>query len=188
MGTSLLAGHSLDNRVSVAALTYCLELLKGRQLIWDVWAAATVQEEETMGGAATSAFEIRPSLAVAIDVTFAQGPATIDHKSFPLGKGITLGWGPNIHPKVFNAFEEVAEDLDIPFKKEVTPRHSGTDAYAMQVASEGIPTFVLGIPLRYMHTAVEVVSIKDIKRAGRLLAEFAARLDESFLEKLTLVD
>ena len=60
---------------------------------------------------------------------------------------------------------------------EVMPRHSGTDAFAMQVVAEGIPSMVIGIPLRYMHTPVELVSLKDINRAGRLLAEFIARLE-----------
>ena len=66
------------------------------------------------------------------------------------------------------------------------PRHSGTDAMALQVAAEGVPSMVLGIPLRYMHTPVEMVSLKDIKRAGRLLAEFAAQLDGKFMERLSL--
>jgi endoglucanase len=82
------------------------------------------------------------------------------------------------------AFKELAERLEIPFKTEVTGAHSGTDAYAMQVAAEGIPTMVIGIPLRYMHTPVEMISLKDVGRAGRLLAEFAASLDNEFMNKL----
>jgi len=185
MGEDILAGHSLDNRASVAAITYCLQSLQGRELAWDVWAAATSQEEVTLGGALTSAFQLHPTLAVAIDVTFASGPGTPNHKSYPLGKGPTLGWGPNIHPALYKAFKEIAEQLEIPYKLEPMPRHSGTDAYAMQIAGEGIPTMVLGIPLRYMHTPVEVVSMKDVRRTGRLMAEFAASLDATFVEKIS---
>jgi endoglucanase len=65
------------------------------------------------------------------------------------------------------------------------PRHSGTDAYYLQIAAEGVPTMVICIPLRYMHTPVEIISMKDIQRAGRLLAEFAASLEPDFAEKLT---
>jgi endoglucanase len=180
----ILSGHSLDNRASVAAVTACLEALQGRQLDWDVWAVASAQEEETLGGAATSAFQLRPSLAVAVDVTFASSQGTSSNKTFEMGKGITLGYGPNIHLGLFKAFKELAERLEIPFKTEVTVAHSGTDAYSMQVAAEGIPTMVIGIPLRYMHTPVEMVSLKDIARAGRLLAEFAASLDHEFMNKL----
>lgn len=184
LSSDILAGHSLDNRASVAAVTQCLESLQNRMLAWDVWAVATAQEEETLGGAATSAFGLRPTLAVAIDVTFGTSPGSPGHKTFPITKGITLGWGPNIHPALFKAFKELAERLEIPYKMEVMPRNSGTDAIALQVAAQGVPTMVVSIPLRYMHTPVEMVSLKDIQRTGRLLAEFAASLDDAFLDKL----
>lgn len=184
LSDDILVGHSLDNRASVAALTHCLELLQGRTIGWDVWAVATVQEEETLGGAQTSGFEIQPDLGVAIDVTFGAGPGSPSHKTFPLGKGVTLGWGPNIHPALYRAFKDLADHFEIPYKLEAMPRHSGTDAYALQIVAEGIPTMVVSIPLRYMHTPVEMVSMKDIRRAGRLLAEFAAGLDDKFMENL----
>ena len=88
----------------------------------------------------------------------------------------------NLH----DSLKEVADELEIPYQVELMPRHSGTDAYGMQVACEGIPTMVIGIPLRYMHTPVEVVSLKDIRRVGRLLAEFIAHLPVDFMETLSL--
>jgi putative aminopeptidase FrvX len=185
LGGDFLAGHSLDNRASVAAVTHCLEELQNRQHAWDIWAVATVQEEETFGGAFTSAYHLRPTLAVAIDVTFGTSPGSPSHLTFPIGDGITLGWGPNVHPALHRAFKELAERLEIPYKLEALPRHSGTDAYALQVAAEGIPTMVVSIPLRYMHTPVEMVSIADIRRAGRLLAEFAASLQPDFMDTIT---
>lgn len=180
-----LVGHTLDNRASVAVLTHCLKMLQKRPHHWDVWAVASAQEEETLGGAYTSTFQLHPSLAVAVDVTFAASPGSPAHQTYPLGKGPTLGWGPNVHPSLFNAFKELAESLEIPYAVEVIPRHSGTDAYAMQVVAEGVPSMVIGIPLRYMHTPVEMVSLKDIERAGRWLAEFIAGLDETFLKRMT---
>ena len=185
MGDDLLAGHSLDNRASLAALTACLQHLQGRRLDWDLWAVASVQEEETLGGARTAAYELRPALAVAVDVTFARGPGSPAHSAFPLARGITLGWGPNIHPALYQAFKEVAERLEIPYQLEPMPHSSGTDAMAMQTAREGIPTMVVSIPIRYMHTPVEIVSMQDIQRAGRLLAEFAATLPPDYLDRLT---
>ena len=185
MGSETLAGHSLDNRASVVALTRCLEELQGREHTWDVWAVATAQEEETLGGAYTSAFQLEPDLAVVIDVTHASSTGSPSHKSFPLGKGPTLILGPNIHPAMHDNFKELADQLEIPYNVEVTSAHSGTDAYAVQVTAWGIPCMVLGIPLRYMHTPVEMVSLKDIQRTGRLLAEFAASLDNAFMEKIT---
>lgn len=185
LGKDLLAGHSMDNRASVAALTECLKELQHLQVAWDIWAVATTQEEETLGGAITSGFALHPDLAIVVDVTFGNAPGTPTHKSFPLGKGITLGWGPNIHPGLFHAMKELAERLEIPYKTELMPRQSGTDAMALQLVGEGIPTLVLGLPLRYMHTPLEVVCLKDIARAGRLMAEFAAQLDRQFFEKLS---
>lgn len=184
LGSDTLVGHSLDNRASVAALTVCLQELQGRQTAWDVWMVATVQEEVTYGGAQTSAFGLRPDLAIAVDVTFAASPGSPSHKTFPLGKGLALGWGPNIHPALYHRCKDIADRLEIPYKLEPMPRHSGTDAYAMQIAAEGIPTMVVSIPLRYMHTPVEMVSLKDIQRAGRLLAEFAGTLETDYLERI----
>ncbi|MBU0511109.1 MAG: M20/M25/M40 family metallo-hydrolase [Chloroflexi bacterium] len=185
MGKHTLAGHSLDNRASVVALTYCLDALQSRTHAWDVWAVATAQEEETLGGALTSAFQLRPDLAAAIDVTFAKGPDTSEHESHPMGKGITLGWGPNIHPGLYRAFKKIADKLEIPYKIEPMPRHSGTDAYALQIAREGIPTVVISIPLRYMHTPVEMISMNDVERTGRLLAAFVTELEIDFMDSLS---
>jgi endoglucanase len=181
----VLSGHTLDNRASLAALTVCLEDLQAKTHAWDVWAVATAQEEETLGGAATSAFHLRPDMAVVIDMTFAQGPGASGWQTFGLGKGPTLGWGANLHPFLYNRFKQVAEKVEIPVSMDVVPAHSGTDAQAIQVAREGIPTMLIGIPLRYMHTPVEVVAVKDVLRAGRLLAEFICGLEPNFVSEIT---
>jgi endoglucanase len=180
----VLCGHTLDNRASVAALTVCLDELQTRVHAWDVWAVASVQEETGFRGASTSTFQIRPDLAVAIDVTFAKGPGSSDYDTFPLGKGITLGWGPSIHPALYQKFKEIADQLEIPYAMEVLPHYSSTDGDAIQVTAEGVPTIIIGIPLRYMHTPVEMVSLKDIHRTGRLLAEFVARIEPDFVQKI----
>ena len=187
MGEDTLAGHTLDDRVAITAITQCLKELQSRTLNWDLWVVATAQEEETFGGATTSAFKLHPTIAVAIDVTFADSPGSPGHKTFPLGKGITLGWGPNVNPGLHQAFKELADRLEIPYKLEAIPGQSGTDAYTMQVSTEGIPTMVIGIPLRYMHSPLEIVSLKDIARVGRLLSEFSAQLEEKFVEKRLMI-
>jgi len=183
-----LAGHTLDNRVSVAATTICLEMLQNRLHDWDLWAVASTQEEETLGGALTSPFEIRPDLAIIIDVCFAKGPGANDWQTLPFGEGVGLGYGPNIHPALYDALEEKAKALEIPYHRDLTPRMSGTDAMAVQIVAEGIPCAVLGIPLRYMHTPVETVSLKDVRRAGRLMAEFIADLTPDTLDKIKWED
>ncbi|KUK95349.1 MAG: Putative aminopeptidase [Anaerolineaceae bacterium 46_22] len=179
-----LAGHTLDNRVSVAATTLCLEALQNRFHDWDVWAVASAQEEETLGGAFTSPFDIQPDIAIVIDVCFAKGPGASDWSSLPFGEGVGLGYGPNIHPALYDAFEKKAKELEIPYHRDLMPKMSGTDAMAVQIVAEGIPCAVIGIPLRYMHTPVETVSLKDIRRAGRVMAEFIADLKPDALDQI----
>jgi len=185
MGENYLAGHSLDDRAAVAALTCCLDILQERLHVWDVWTVATVQEEETFAGAITSAYELRPQMAIAVDVTFARGANDGGNtRTFPLGEGITIGWGPNIHPALHKKLKDLAEKLEIPHAFEPIPRHSGTDAMGLQTVRAGVPTAVVSIPLRYMHTVVEMVALKDIRRAGRLLAEFITSLKADSAEEL----
>ena len=186
----LLAANRLDNRASVAAVTACLDELRARPPAWDVVAVATVQEEVTLGGAITAAFALEPQLAIAIDVTFGAGGGVRDFpdRTFALGSGPALGLGPNIHPKLHAALKATAERLEMPYTLEAMPQHSGTDAFGLQVARAGIPTMVVSLPLRNMHTPVEIVALKDVQRVGRLLAEFIGALTPDFMESLRLED
>jgi putative aminopeptidase FrvX len=184
----IVYGHSVDNRASITALTLCLQELQSKSHAWDMWAVGTVQEEEAYAGAATSAFQLRPDLAIVIDVTFGKGPGANHWDSFELGNGPTFGHGPNIHPFLFKQFKELAERLEIPYTREIIPDASGTDGMAIQTTAEGIPTFLLSIPVRYMHTPVEMVALKDIQRAGRLLAEFVAGLEPDFMSTISWDD
>ncbi len=179
-----ISGHSLDNRASVAALTVCLEELQRYRLQWDVWCAATVQEEMHLIGAATSTFHLQPALGVAVDVTFAEEPGLKSHATFPLGKGPTIGLGANVHPALHRKFTQLARDIDLPFSIETMPSSSGTDGKAMQITAAGVPTMVIGIPIRYMHTPYELTTLTDIRRAGRLLARFITSLESDSLVSL----
>jgi putative aminopeptidase FrvX len=182
----LLSGKAMDDRASVAALVLCLELLVGMRHIWDVYAVATVQEEVGLKGALTSAFGVSPDIAIAIDVTFADQPGASEGQTFPIGKGPTIAIGPNFHPRLFEALVETAKNHEIPYHVEPTPGASGTDAWAVQVSREGVPTALLSIPERYMHSPVEVIAVKDVERTGRLMAHFIAGLATDFLATLTL--
>ena len=180
----IVSGHTVDNRASVAALTVCLEELQNQPHLWDVWAVATVQEETSYLGAYSSAFEIRPQIAIVVDGTFAKGPGANGWQTFPMGKGVGLGVGANMHPFLLTKLKELAERLEIPWFVNVMPAHSGTDAFAIQITAEGIPTALVEFPIRYMHTPVETVAVKDIQRAGRLLAEFVSSLEADFVETI----
>lgn len=179
-----VTGKALDNRASVAAVTVCLDYLNGRSHDWDIVAVATSQEETRLLGAFTSAYSQRPDAAIAIDVTFGKGPGTNDAGAFELGGGPTLDLGPNVHPGMLAGLQDAAKALELKVSIATHSRYSGTDAFGLQVAREGIPTGLIGIPLRYMHTPVESIDTADVERSGRLMGEFAARLDDKFLAKL----
>ncbi len=183
-----IAGHSLDNRASVAAVTQCLRELQRFNHAWDVYAVGTVQEETNFFGGSTSPVDIKPDLAIAIDVTFASGPGASGWQTAPLESGVALGFGANLHPALFEEMKRLCEQLDIPFTLSPQPLMSGTDADPIQITQAGVPTILLSIPLRYMHTPVEIIALKDVMRTGHLLAEFIARLESDFTEKIIWED
>ena len=188
LGARILSGHSLDNRASVAALTLVLEALQTKSCAWDVWLAATVQEETSYAGGITSAFALNPDLAIILDVTYARGGEGERWETYPLGGGPTLGIGPNIHPFLLKQLKETAARLGIPCAVEPMPELSLTEADAIQLVRSGIPTAVVSIPIRYMHMPVEVAALTDIERAAALVAEFACTLEPDFLQKVAWDD
>ena len=171
-----IAGHSLDNRASVAALTVCLEEIRNFNLAWNVVAVATTREETSLAGAKTSAYGLRPDLAIVVDVTYAKGPGSNDYRTFPLGGGPTIGTGSDNHPALTSKFISLVEEMDMPYDIEAMPENSSTDGMVLSVTANGIPTIVVSVPLRYMHTTVEMVAVNDIERVGRLLARFITQL------------
>jgi endoglucanase len=181
----LVAGKAFDDRASVTAIAVCLDELRAVVHEWDVFAVATVQEEVGLRGATTSTYGVAPDIGIAIDVGFGNQPGVgIDH-AIELGKGPALAIGPNYHPALVSELQRIAKDLEIPVQVEVEPRAAGTDASAMQITRDGIPTALLSLPLRNMHTPVETLSVKDVQRTGRLLAHFIASLDGASMDKLS---
>ncbi len=175
-----VAGKALDNRASVAAVTLALEELRRTAHDWDIVAVATVQEEVGLYGATASTYAAAPDLGVAVDVTFARQAGLSDERAFPLGEGPTIGVGPNFHPQVVERLKAAADGHEIPYSIEPAPGRSGTDAWAIQVSREGVPSGLVSIPIRYMHQPVETGAVKDVERAGRLLAALAAGLEAGF--------
>ena len=180
-----VAAKAMDDRACIAVITTCLELLRGMRHSWDVYAAATVQEEVGLRGATTAANHIEPDCAIALDVGFAAQPG-VSTGAGKLGDGPQLGIGANFHPKMVERLKAVADYHDIKWQSDIMPGRSGTDAWAIQVSREGVPTALLSIPLRNMHSPVETLDLKDIERCGRLLAHFICALDEDFVGYLSL--
>ncbi|MCP4535516.1 MAG: M42 family metallopeptidase [Chloroflexi bacterium] len=179
-----VAGKAMDDRACVVVVTLALEQLSSMRHAWDVLAVATVQEETGLKGAITSTYGIAPDVAVALDVTFGKQAGVPDEDCFPLGRGPAIGVGPNCHPELVARLKKVSQDLEIPYHIEPLPGRSGTDGWAIQVSREGVPTALIGIPVRYMHQPVETLAVQDVERSGRLLAAFVAGLEPDFLQEL----
>lgn len=175
---------AMDDRAGVVVLVETLRRLTERKHDWDVYAIATAQEEVSGLGAITTAFEIQPDIAIAIDVTFGDGPGMPERRSNPLGKGVTIGLGPNFHPKITQKLKDVASEHEITHQIEVDPYPGGTDAYSLQVSRAGIPAGLVSIPLRNMHSTVETLKLDDVKRCAELLCVFISELDSKFQEEL----
>ncbi|AOY77239.1 M42 family metallopeptidase [Clostridium formicaceticum] len=178
-----VAGKSLDDRAGVAALYICLKELQSLKHDIDVYCVATVQEEVGTRGAIVSTYEINPDLGIAIDVGFGKTPELNKFDTIEMAKGPGIAMGPNIHPKVFKKLKEVAKDNYIDYQIEVEPGVTGTDARSIQISREGIATGLLSIPLRYMHTSVETISLSDIEKTGKLLAKLIVSLNEVDMEE-----
>lgn len=178
MAGGYYSAAAMDNRAGVLVLLETLRILKGLKHQWDVYMVGTVQEEVGTRGGALTAYEIKPDVGIAIDVTFGDFPGIPDRQTSKLGGGGAVAVGPNFHPQLTERLIALAQDWEIPFQKEFNPRPGGTDAVSMQIAARGVPMVQVSIPLRYMHTTVETLDLQDIRRAGRLLALFAAHIDE----------
>ena len=183
---NLVAGKAFDDRSAVVTVAEALRQLSTMKHTWDVYAVANVQEEDGawFGGAFTSTYKVNPDVAVALDVSHADQPNTTEVNAVPINEGMGIAMGPNVHPRVHEKLVDVAKANEIPFRVTAYPGPTGTDAWAIQVVREGIPTGLIDIPLRYMHTSVETLSTNDLERIGRLLANFCASLDDQFLKEL----
>ncbi len=180
----IVTGKALDNRAGVAALIYCAAELAGFRHRADICFVASLQEEVALRGAITAAYGLSPDLAVVVDVTHGDAPGLEEKGVFKPGKGPALAVGPNLHPVLSEQLQETAKRHYLPYQVEPIPGHSGTDAWAFQVSREGIPTGLLSIPLRYMHTAVELISLDDLTAGAKLLSYFTRAVDAQLLEGL----
>jgi putative aminopeptidase FrvX len=172
--------RSMDNRIG------CFVALEAARLVaeaggapGDVYALAVAQEEITFGGARTTAYSLNPDVAIAVDVTFATdqpGLSEVEVGRHKFGTGPVLTRGSTLDPTVFELLHDAGEAESIPFTVTASARATGTDADAFHIARAGIPSSVVSVPLRYMHSSVEMVQLDDVVNAAKLIAAFALRL------------
>jgi putative aminopeptidase FrvX len=175
-----LVSRSLDNRLGCYVAYEAARLVaEAGDAPGDLIAVAAVQEEITFAGARTVAHSLRPDVAIVVDVTHATDAPGIDereHGSHAFGSGPVIERGSTLHPQVFELLHASAEAEGIPFTLSASAGRTGTDADAIHFSREGVPTGLVGLPLRYMHSPVEMVQLDDIANAAKLVAAFARRL------------
>ncbi|MGO9884669.1 MAG: M42 family metallopeptidase [Solirubrobacteraceae bacterium] len=180
MPNDRLVSRSLDNRIGCFVAAEAARLVaEAGGAPGDVIALAVVQEETTFAGSRTSAFALEPDLAIAVDVTFATDQPGVDLgpiTKHTFGSGPVIARGSLLHPVISDLLYETGEQEEIPFTVESMGRTTGTDADAVHSSRAGVPTGIVSVPIRYMHSPVELVSLSDIDAAARLIAAFAQRL------------
>lgn len=157
-----LTSGSLDNRIGCYIISECLRRLKTKKLAYNLSGLYSVQEEVGCRGAKKCIEVAKPDVAIIVDVTFGVSPYTDDEHGFDVGGGMTVAVGPNLDRKLTNRFMDICESNNIPYKKEVCSDHTGTDAWPIQIACEGVRCILVSVPIKYMHTTVETANKSDI--------------------------
>lgn len=174
-----LVARGIDNRMGAFVALETLRALSEDRPAADVYALAATQEEITFLGARTSAFALDPTVAIVLDVTHATDHPDADKRGqgdVKIGGGPVLARGSAVHPLVFERLAAVAEANNIPYGIEANPRATYTDADAIAPAREGIPTGVISVPNRYMHSPNELISLDDLDACIKLIAAFVRDL------------
>jgi len=185
---NIAVARGFDDKMGSFVVVEALRLAAQKKLKAAVFAVSTVQEEIGARGAHTSAFAIDPDVAIAVDVTHATDYPDADKKRFgetKLGAGPVLHRGANMNPIVTERLIAATKKARLAHQMIGVPGASGTDAWAMQLVRGGVASSVVSVPLRYMHTPIEVLDLGDLEAAAKLLATFCADLspDTDFIPK-----
>lgn len=174
-----IVSRALDDRIGAFVIMEAMRLLHKKKINAAVYCVTTVQEEIGLRGAFTSAYNINPHAGIAVDVAWATDHPRGDGERYghaAIHGGPILDRGANINPVVRKGLLDVAKKNKISIQTRAMPRGTGTDANAMQLSRHGVATALVGIPNRYMHSPVELVSTRDVHNASKLIAEWILSL------------
>ena len=172
-----------DDRACVAMMLKAAEILKDMKCDADVYFVASCQEEIGCIGAWTTGYEVNPDYAVAIDVCHAQTPGAPASRTKEI-QDLVATKGPFIHPFLFKKLMEVAKDQNVKLQTSVATRGTGTDADRLSIVRGAVPSVLLSLPLKYMHTNVETFDMHALTEGARLLAHYMRAVDETWEEQL----
>ncbi|MDB6111986.1 MAG: Peptidase family protein [Pedosphaera sp.] len=177
----LAVARAFDNRIGTFAVAETLRLLKGSKskLQAEICAVSNIQEEVGLLGARQIAYSLKPDVALVVDVTHATDYPTVNkaqHGNTKIGQGPTITHGGCNHSEVVARIEQIARAKKIPLQHEAMSASSGTDTDVIFWTRGGIPSALISLPNRYMHSPVEIVSLKDLEKIPELMAAFSQSL------------
>ena len=175
-GEEQMCGKSMDDRACFVTLLRAAELLRDRELDVELHIMGSTREEVSGAGAVVGTWAVAPDFCVAVDVTHGKTPDGPADKTFALGGGPAIGVGPNMTRWMTERMIAKAREHGIPYQLEIMSGHTGTNGWEMQISREGVATSVLSLPLKYMHTPVETLSLADMEGVAQLLAAFVEHL------------
>ena len=184
LNNNMMVGRGFDDKAGAFVISETLKILSHKRPKASIYGVATVQEEIGLRGAKVSAYGISPDIGIAIDVTFATDFPSMDKRKtgdIKIGQGPVIARGPNINPNIFDFLVEVAKKEKIPYQVEGISKATGTDANVIQLTKSGVATGLVSIPIRYMHTQVELLNFKDLENTSKLLSAFALGVDEKLI-------
>ena len=168
----LMSMGALDDRSGVACLIKVAELLSEMSNPPAVIFTFSVLEEVGGKGAATASFDMKPDCSIAVDVSFARTPGCDKSETAELSAGPMIGYSPVLDHELSEKLESIAKINDIPYQKEIMNSRTGTHADELAVNAGGVKTGLISIPLKYMHTPVEVIDPVDVENSAKLIAQF----------------
>lgn len=179
VGENVLCGKALDDRSCVAIVLKVFELLSSRTLNADLCCLISTQEEVGHRGAFVGAWSLKPDIALVVDVTHGNTPDAPEI-DIQCGDGAVIDYGPNMNRAITEQIISIAKEKEIPYQIEVSAGgNSGTDAHAIQISRQGVATALISLPLKFMHTPVEMVNTSDMAAIQRLLCEYILTAEEA---------
>ncbi len=167
-----ITGAALDDRCGVAAILRALELVSDKPLHSEITVMFSTQEEVGERGAKIGVFDIEPDIAIAVDVSFALTAGDSEIKCGAMGGGCMIGFSPVLDRELSQTFKTIAEKRCLPYQIEVMSGTTGTNADRFSVNKSGVKAVTLSIPLKYMHTPVEIISLSDVENTAQLIAAY----------------
>ena len=173
LSDKIVSAPAIDDRSGVCAILSAIEKLKGKKLKYNIAVCFSCREETGESGAKMNGYKLSPDLAIVVDVSFGNTPDSSPKDTAKLGNGVMIGFSASLDKEMSNTLCSLAKSFDIPYTREIMPGTTGTNADALGICKSGIRCCTLSMPIRYMHTPVETIDLRDIDSTAALICKFS---------------